>query len=90
VEARPNRARAHARARIIGKAAMAVAIVQKTRDFTLEVAEELKKVTWPDWPQLKSATTVILVFIVIVSVIIFTMDTVVRFIINNIINLFAR
>ena len=69
---------------------MAVAIVQKTRDFTLEVVEELKKVTWPDWPQLKSATLVILVFIVIVSLIIFTMDSVVRFVINNIINLFSR
>ena len=69
---------------------MAVAIVQKTRDFTLEVVDELKKVTWPDRPQLKSATVVILVFIMIVSVIIFTMDTIVRFVINNIINLFAR
>jgi preprotein translocase subunit SecE len=69
---------------------MAVAIVQKTRDFTLEVVDELKKVTWPDWPQLKSATLVILVFIMIVSMIIFTMDAVVRFVINNIINLFAR
>ena len=69
---------------------MAVAIVQKTRDFTLEVVDELKKVTWPDRPQLQNATMVILVFIIIVSGIIFAMDTVVRFIINTIINLFSR
>jgi preprotein translocase subunit SecE len=61
---------------------MAVQIVQKTKDFTTEVVDELKKVTWPDWPQLKNATLVIIVFIIIVSLIIFGMDQVVRLLIG--------
>jgi preprotein translocase subunit SecE len=63
-------------------------IVQKTRDYTSEVAEEMKKVTWPDWPQLRSATQVIILFVIIVSLIIFTMDVVVRAVLGLIMNLF--
>ena len=64
-------------------------IVTRTRDFTLEVSEELKKVTWPDWPQLKNSTFVVIVFVIIVSLIIFGMDFVVRSVVNTIIRLFA-
>jgi len=63
--------------------------VQKTRQFTMEVVDELKKVTWPDWPQLKNATIVIIVFVIIVSLLIFGIDFVVRSLINFIIGLFT-
>ena len=63
-------------------------IVQKTRDYTSEVVEEMKKVTWPDWPQLRSATQVIILFVIIVSAIIFTMDVIVRAVLGLIMNLF--
>jgi preprotein translocase subunit SecE len=66
-----------------------MALVQKTREYTTEVAEELKKVTWPDWPQLKSATIAIIVFVIIVSLLIFGIDFVVRTVINFIIGLFT-
>ena len=33
--------------------------VARTREFTMEVVEELKKVTWPDYQQLKNSTLVI-------------------------------
>jgi preprotein translocase SecE subunit len=72
---------------------MAVEIVRKTKDFSTEVVEELKKVTWPDWPQLKNTTLVILVFIVIVSLIIWVMDQVVKLIVGPgglIMNLLGR
>ena len=65
-------------------------IVTRTRDFTLEVVDELKKVTWPDWPQLKNSTFVIIVFVIIVAAIIFVMDLVVRNVLELIINVFAR
>jgi preprotein translocase subunit SecE len=65
-------------------------IVTRTRDFTVEVVGELKKVTWPDWPQLKNSTFVIIVFVIIIAVIIFAMDFVVRNVLELIINLFAR
>jgi preprotein translocase subunit SecE len=64
-------------------------IVTRTRDFTSEVMEELKKVTWPDTPQLRNATFVILVFVIIVSAIIWLMDIGVRNLVGLIIGLFS-
>ena len=61
-----------------------------TKDFVTEVAEELKKVTWPDWAQLKSATWVILAFVLIVTVIIKIMDMFAGGVVGFIIGLFAR
>jgi preprotein translocase subunit SecE len=64
-------------------------IITRTRDFTAEVVEELKKVTWPDAAQLKSATGVIIIFVIIVSAIIWVMDLGVRNALRLIINLFV-
>jgi preprotein translocase subunit SecE len=64
-------------------------LVTRTRDFTSEVVEELKKVTWPDAQQLKNATFVILIFVFIVAVIIWFMDMGIRAILNVIMNVFA-
>jgi preprotein translocase subunit SecE len=61
----------------------------RTREFVVETIDELKKVTWPDFPQLKNATLVIIVFVIIVAVIIWLMDISVRTIINFIMGLFA-
>ena len=62
----------------------------RTRDFVMETVEELKKVTWPDFPQLKNATLVIIVFVIIVALIIWVMDLSVRGILNVIMDMFAR
>jgi preprotein translocase SecE subunit len=67
---------------------MANALV-KAKDFTTEVVDELKKVTWPDFNQLKSATGVIIVFVILVSLIILLMDVAVRGFINVILGIFA-
>ena len=64
-------------------------IVTRTRDFTNEVVDELKKVTWPDWPQLQNSTLVILVFCVIVAAIIALMDWFARGALGVIMGLFA-
>jgi preprotein translocase SecE subunit len=64
-------------------------IVTRTRDFTAEVADELKKVTWPDAPQIKSATLVVIVFCIIVAAIIWIMDLGVRQVLRGIMSLFA-
>jgi preprotein translocase subunit SecE len=63
--------------------------LEQTREYTGEVVDELKKVTWPDWPQLKNATIVILIFCVIVALIMWLMDTGIRTVVNMIIDLFA-
>ena len=64
--------------------------IARTRDFSLEVYEELKKVTWPDQGQLKSATAVILVFCAIVSAVIWIMDQGVNGVLSVITGVFAR
>jgi preprotein translocase subunit SecE len=64
--------------------------IARTRDFTTEVVDEIKKVTWPDWQQLKNSTFVVIVFVLIVSAIIWVMDVTVRNVLGFIINLFAR
>ena len=69
---------------------MANNIAVRTRDFTMEVVEELKKVTWPDYEQLKNSTLVIIVFVTIVALIILAMDGAVRGLINLIMGIFAR
>ena len=56
--------------------------LRSTRDFLGDVQTELQKVTWPDWPQLKNSTVVIIVFVVVLAFIIFGMDAVVTLAIN--------
>ena len=48
--------------------------IRSTREFVGDVQDEMKKVTWPDAPQLKNSTFVILVFVLIVSLTVFVMD----------------
>ena len=48
-------------------------------DFFREVNEQLRKVTWPDWAQLRQSTGVIVVFVLAVAAIIYVMD----FVVNN-------
>ncbi len=53
--------------------------LRKIREFSGDVQTEMQKVTWPDWPQLKNSTWVIIVFLVVVALLVFVMD----FAINN-------
>jgi preprotein translocase subunit SecE len=69
---------------------MAIEIVTKSRLFVTEVSDEMKKVTWPDFPQLRNATWVIILFVFIVSLIILLMDVSVRSIINFILGIFTK
>ncbi len=65
---------------------MAIADVKR---YTDETVEEMKKVTWPDWQQLRNSTFIVLVFVVIVSAIIWVMDLSVRGVLNLVLNIFA-
>jgi len=68
---------------------MAVSKIEETKLFLEESVEELRKVTWPDQEQLRSATTVVLVFLAIVSAMIWSMDTVVRWVVDIIMGTFG-
>ena len=59
------------------------------RRFTDETVDELKKVTWPDQEQLRNSTFVVLVFVVIVSAIIWFMDVSVRGLLGVVFDIFA-
>jgi preprotein translocase subunit SecE len=66
-----------------------MASLADVRQFTDETVDELKKVTWPDWDQLRNSTFVVLVFVFIVSAIIWFMDSVVSAVLRLIIDIFA-
>jgi preprotein translocase SecE subunit len=68
---------------------MAVSKIEETKVFLEESVEELRKVTWPDVDQLRNATTVVLVFLAIVSAMIWSMDTVVRWLVDVIMSVFG-
>jgi len=57
----------------------------RLREFMSEVPGELKKVTWPDWEQLRNATGVIIIFVLVVAGIIGLMDLVFRQVVDLII-----
>ena len=61
----------------------------ETKTFLEESWAELRKVTWPDYPQLKNATLVVLLFVVLISIVIWLMDVTVRTIINAIMGIFG-
>ncbi|HEX8696652.1 MAG TPA: preprotein translocase subunit SecE [Longimicrobium sp.] len=60
-----------------------------TLDFFREVREQVQKVTWPDVAQLKSSTGVIVVFMLLVSLVIFVMDYGIRTVLALVTSLFA-
>lgn len=50
--------------------------LQTARDFLLGVRDELRKVTWPDRPQLRNATGVVLAFTFAMAAVVFVIDVV--------------
>ena len=59
------------------------------REFMASVPVEMRRVTWPDWEQLRNATGVIIVFVLVVAGIIGLMDLVFREVINLIVGVFG-
>jgi len=49
--------------------------------FLREAKAEVEKITWPDKPQLRNATLVILGFVVLVALVIGTMDVVLQWLV---------
>ena len=63
--------------------------IAETRDFIEECWDELSKVTWPDQVQLRSATLVVIAFVILISAIIWIMDVASRTVINFIMGIFG-
>ena len=66
-----------------------VSRITATRDFIEECWDELSKVTWPDRDQLKSATMVVIVFVFLISAVIWIMDVASRNVIRLIMGVFG-
>lgn len=64
-------------------------LVKKTQRFVEEVQIEMRRVTWPDREQLRNATAVILVFVLILAFIIGAMDTIFSWLIRTIVRVFG-
>lgn len=63
--------------------------IQRSKIFIDQTVDEMKKVTWPTWPELRQATFVILIFVIIVALIIWVMDRGVSAILNLLIDVFV-
>jgi preprotein translocase subunit SecE len=62
----------------------------KLRDFYNGVMVEMRKVTWPDFPQIRSATISIIIFVLILGLLITILDFVLQgILIKGIPSLFA-
>ena len=48
--------------------------MSKVKKFFSEVNFEMKKVSWPTWPELKGSTFVVIYFSIIISVFLFFID----------------
>ena len=63
----------------------------KVVGFYHGVVAELKRVTWPDFPQVRSATIAIIVFVLVIALLITALDAVLQGILIRLIpSLFAR
>ncbi|MDA0310577.1 MAG: preprotein translocase subunit SecE [Gemmatimonadetes bacterium] len=63
--------------------------IKETRTFVEECWVELQKVTWPDFEQLRSATVVVVLFTIVISVIIWFMDKTTGWIVGLIMGVFG-
>lgn len=59
------------------------------QEFIEGVQDELKRVTWPDAEQVRNATAVILVFVIILAIIIGAMDSLFSATVRGIVRLFS-
>lgn len=58
--------------------------MRKFQQYLKEVVEQLKKVTWPTWEELKGSTVVVIVFSVIMALYLFGIDTTLTWILTQI------
>jgi preprotein translocase subunit SecE len=60
-------------------------------DFYHEVVAEMRKVTWPDRPQVRQATIAIIIFVLLIGFVIFLLDVALQGVLARLIpSLFTR
>jgi preprotein translocase subunit SecE len=62
----------------------------RTREFIDDVQAEMKRVTWPTWPQVRSTTLVVIVSTFLLAGYFFVVDAAVNSIITKLIGFFTK
>ena len=57
--------------------------MQKVQQYIKDVIQEMKKVTWPTWEELKGSTLVVMGFSIIMGLYIAGLDVCLGFIVNK-------
>jgi preprotein translocase subunit SecE len=66
-------------------------VVRAAVDFYNDVVAEMRKVTWPDRPQVRQATIAIIIFVLLIGLVIFFLDLVLQGVLIRLIpSLFTR
>ncbi len=63
---------------------------QQTRDYIEEVRAEMRRVSWPSWPQVRATTGVVIAAVFLFAAYFWVVDGIVNSIISHIIDYFAR
>lgn len=71
------------------KVTLYMAGMKDVQQFVEDVQSEMKRVTWPDREQLRNATAVILVFVIIIAIIIGLMDGVFAWFVRMFVRIFG-
>ncbi|MFQ5641511.1 MAG: preprotein translocase subunit SecE [bacterium] len=59
-------------------------LLEKPISFVADVRQEMSKVSWPTYEELKSSTIVVIVLFLLLTVYVFTSDTILQFIMHKI------
>jgi preprotein translocase subunit SecE len=62
----------------------------RTREYIDDVQAEMKRVTWPTWPQVRSTTLVVIFSTFLLSAYFFAVDAFVNSVITKIITFFSK
>jgi len=62
----------------------------KSADFLIETNEELRKVTWPSWPDAKNSSVIVLVFVVFLACLLWGSDYLLGLAFNALFSVFAQ
>ena len=53
-----------------------VALAQRSAGYLRDVRAEIRKVTWPTWPDLRRTTVIVSIFVIVIGIIIGIMDVI--------------
>lgn len=67
-----------------------VAWPQRAKDYVTDVQSEMRKVTWPSWPQVRATTGVVIAAVFLFAGYFFVVDAAVNTLIQRLINHFTR